>query len=86
MFCARDCTRRFFLGCPNVSAVLILQPVPMNVKLSQGAVALGVLTLLFGGDLYGMFAGQSFEVGEQKSVCVVNRGVARLLTYSCPVG
>ena len=42
----------------------------MNVKLSQGAIALGVLTLLFGGDLYGMLAGQSIEVGERKSASV----------------
>ena len=33
------------------------------VNVSQGAVALGVLTLLFGGDLYSMFAGQPTEVG-----------------------
>ena len=32
------------------------------VNVSQGAVALGVLSLLFGGDLYSMFAGQPAEV------------------------
>ena len=32
------------------------------VNISQGAVAAGVLTLLFGGDLYSMIAGQAVEV------------------------
>ena len=32
------------------------------MNLPQAGLALGVLTLLFGGDIYGMFAGQSFQV------------------------
>lgn len=34
----------------------------LAMNLPQAGIALGVLTLLFGGDIYGMFAGQSFEV------------------------
>ena len=32
------------------------------VNISQGAIAVGVLTLLFGGDIYSMFAGEPAEV------------------------
>lgn len=45
------------------------------VNVSQGAVALGVLTLLFGGDLYSMF-GQPAEVDHFGTpylcVCLLN--------------
>lgn len=36
------------------------------MNLPQAGIALGVLTLLFGGDIYGMFAGQSFEQVRQQ--------------------
>ena len=32
------------------------------VNISQGAIAIGVLTLLFGGDIYSMFAAEPAEV------------------------
>lgn len=49
------------------------------VNVSQGAVALGLLTLLFGGDLYSMF-GQPAEVdlSAPTSLCVFAKLCVRI--------
>ena len=49
------------------------------VNVSQGAVALGVLTLLFGGDLYSMF-GQPAEVDKMAFVCTTGSLCAQLIS------
>ena len=63
-------------GDPSRCRTKVLNESMVNV--SQGAVALGILTLLFGGDLYGMF-GQPAEVDTTAFGCTSGSLCAQLI-------